>query len=56
MFIFQGIASVEIWENKNITNSLKLNQIKKVLKVDPTIAESRAVDLANSLSNPVLIS
>ena len=26
-------------------------QIKKVLKVDPTIAESRAVDLANSLSN-----
>ena len=26
-------------------------QIKKVLKVDPTIAESRGIDLANSLSN-----
>ena len=34
MFIFQGIASAEIWENKNITNSLKLNQIKKVLKLE----------------------
>ena len=34
MFIFQGIASAEIGENKNITNSLKLNQIKMVLKLE----------------------
>ena len=34
MFIFQGVASAEIWENKNITNSLKLDQIKKVLKLE----------------------
>ncbi|GIS47749.1 MAG: hypothetical protein Ct9H90mP20_4190 [Candidatus Neomarinimicrobiota bacterium] len=31
---FSRNSLCEIWENKNITNSLKLNQIKKVLKLE----------------------
>tara|TARA_Y100001960_G_C14654671_1_gene817707 strand:- start:308 stop:1099 length:792 start_codon:yes stop_codon:yes gene_type:complete len=32
MFIYQGLASAEIWENDNIINRIQFKQIKKVLK------------------------
>ncbi len=32
MFIYQGLASTEIWENDNIIDRIKFKQIKKVLK------------------------
>ena len=32
MFILQGIASINIWEKKDITQKVNFKKIKKVLK------------------------
>ncbi|HIB05394.1 MAG TPA: hypothetical protein EYO18_06665 [Candidatus Marinimicrobia bacterium] len=32
MFIFQGMASIDIWLDKNISEKIELEPIKKVLK------------------------